>query len=158
MISTGLAESLSSAELRAVLAHEQAHARRRDPLRALLGLVLAAHLWFLPAAQDMRARARRGYELAADRHATNRCGRPALAAALLRMMSPPGTTPRFVAAFADSDLLDARVAQLESGQPPRPVRVSSMRSALTAAGALAFLTAVAGVWLFMLLACPCAMT
>ncbi|GAB3683836.1 M56 family metallopeptidase [Saccharopolyspora tripterygii] len=158
VISTGLAESLNDAELRAVLTHERAHARRKDPLRALVGQMLAAHLWFLPAAQDVRTRARREYELAADRHSADHCGRRALAGALLRITSPTAITPEFVAPFAESDLLDARVAQLESGHPPRPPRVSPMRSALTVAGALAFLTTVTGAWLFMLLACPCAAT
>ncbi|WP_187351861.1 M56 family metallopeptidase [Allosaccharopolyspora coralli] len=157
VISTGLAEILSPAELRAVVAHEQAHAKRRDPLRVLLGQMLAAHLWFLPAAEDMRTRARRSYELAADRDATNRYGQRALAGALLRVL-PAAITPGSVAPFADSDLLDARVAQLESGEPPRPHPVSPLRSALTATGACAFLTAVTGAWMFMLIACPCLMT
>lgn len=158
VISTGMAEVLSSTELRAVLAHEQAHARRRDPLRVLLARMLAAHLWFLPVAEDVRSRARRGYELAADRGAAHRYGRSALAGALLRVMSAPVATQGFVVPFVDTDLLEARVVQLESGQAPRPARVSSIRSALTGAGASGFLAAVAAAWLFVLLACPCAAT
>lgn len=158
VISTGLVASLSNTELRAVLAHEQAHAHRKDPLRALLGRMFAAHLWLAPAAHDLQLRARRDYELAADRHAAHRCGRRALAGALLRVTSPPAVVSEFVAPFAESGLLDARVAQLETGRPPRPARVSPLRSAMTGAGALVFLTAVTGAWSFMLIACPCATT
>ncbi|WP_406690607.1 M56 family metallopeptidase [Saccharopolyspora sp. ID03-671] len=153
VISTGLAESLNDAELHAVLAHEQAHVQRRDPLRALLGRLLAAHLWFMPAAQDMRSRARRDYELAADRHAVNVCGRSALAGALLRVLSPVAK-PEFVAPFAEPGLLDARIAQLESGQAPRRAPISPLRSAWTAVGVLAFMTAVVGSCLFIPHVCP----
>ncbi len=155
VVSRGLVAVLSGTELRAVLAHEHAHARRRDPLRLLLGRVLAAHLWFLPLATDMSGRARRGYELAADRHAVNRCGRTALASALLRVVPPTAGTSVVAAGFSDPELLAARVAQLESGHPPRPAAMSRLRAVLTATGGLTFVAAVAGAWAFMLLACPC---
>ncbi|WP_027945389.1 M56 family metallopeptidase [Amycolatopsis taiwanensis] len=154
VLSVGLVETLSRAELRAVLAHEHSHARRRDPLLVLLGSVLAAHLWFLPVARDLRSRAAREHELAADRHAATRCGRQALAGALLRVITQPTPAHGAAAPFAGADLLDARITQLESGRPPRPTPVPRLRSALTAAGALAFTAAVAGTWLLMLTNCP----
>lgn len=156
VVSTGLVGAVNGAELRAVLAHEQVHLRRRDPVRVLLARVLAAHLWFLPAARELRGRARGGYELAADRDAAGRYGRSALAGALLRVVSPSaGVGTAAVARFADPVLLASRVSQLESGEPPRPAPVPPGRALLTGAGALAFLTAVAGAWAFMLLTCPC---
>lgn len=155
VVSRELVATLSGPELRAVLAHEHAHARRRDPLRLLLGRVLAAHLWFLPLATDIRGRARRGYELSADRHAANRCGRAALASALLRVVSPPAGQALALAPFAEPAFLEARVTQLESGHAPRPSALSRYRAVLTAAGGLAFVATVAGAWAFMLLTCPC---
>ncbi|WP_199432871.1 M56 family metallopeptidase [Qaidamihabitans albus] len=153
VISSGLVAELGGAELRAVLAHEEAHARRRDPLRLLLGRALAAHLWFLPLAAEMCGRARRGYELAADRHAADRCGRAAVAGALLRLVSAPMSTAS-TAAFADPGFLRARVSQLESGQPPRAGALPRGRTALTMSGALAFVLTVSGAWMVMLLTCP----
>jgi beta-lactamase regulating signal transducer with metallopeptidase domain len=154
VVSTGLVGALGGAELRAVLAHEQAHLRRRDPLRVLLARVLVAHLWFLPMAGDLRRRARHGYELAADRDAADRYGRSALAGALLRVVSPPmGVEAAAVTRFADPALLESRVSQLESGRPPGPAPVAAGRALLTVAGALAFVAVVAGGWSFMLVAC-----
>jgi hypothetical protein len=154
VVSTGLVDALTGAELRAVLAHEQAHLRRRDPLRVLLARVLVAHLWFLPMAGDLRRRARHGYELAADRDAADRYGRSALAGALLRVVSPPiGVEAAAVTRFADPALLESRVSQLESGHPPRPAPVAAGRALLTVAGALAFVAVVAGGWSFMLVTC-----
>lgn len=154
VVSTGLVAVLKAAELRAVLAHEHRHLRSRDPLRILTGRVLAAHLWFLPVALDLRARARRGYELAADRHALRHYGRAATAGALLRLSAAPMTVPAGAAPLADPEVLAARVAQLESGQPPNPPTISTLHSATTFAGALAFVLAVFGAWLFMLVTCP----
>jgi len=153
VVSIGLVDALGGAELRAVLAHEQAHLRRRDPLRVLLARVLVAHLWFLPIARDLRRWARNGYELAADRDAAGRYGRPALAGALLRVVSPPVGVEAAVTRFADPALLASRVSQLESGHPPRPAPVAAGRAVLTVAGALAFVAVVAGGWSFMLVTC-----
>ncbi|PRX43462.1 BlaR1 peptidase M56 [Prauserella shujinwangii] len=154
VVGDALARELGTVELRAVLAHEHAHVRRRDPLRSLLALVLAAHLWFLPAAAELRGRAWRAQELAADRAAVRRSGRAALAAALLRVTAQvPGAAVS--APFATAELLAARVAQLESGVPPRPAAVSRRCGALTVAGACAFVVAVAGAWTLMVLTCPC---
>lgn len=155
VISSGLLSQLSTRQVRAVLTHEHAHARRRDPLRLLLGRVLAAHLWFLPLSVDLRGRAQQNYELAADRAAARRHGRVAVASALLQVTAPTASVPVAGARFATPELLEARVAQLESGQPPRPLRISRWRAALTAAGGLAFVATVAGAWVLMLLTCPC---
>lgn len=153
VVSTGLVDALGGAELRAVRAHEQAHLRRRDPLRVLLARVLVAHLWFLPMARDLRWRARNGYELAADRDAAGRYGRSALAGALLRVASRPVAVGAAVTQFADPTLLESRVSQLESGRPPRPAPVAAGRAVLTVVGALAFVAVVAGGWSFMLVTC-----
>ncbi len=84
-LSSGASELLSRAELRAVLAHEAHHARRRDPLRMLALAVLADALFFLPALRSLSRRYAELAELAADEAALARTGdRPAVAAALLR--------------------------------------------------------------------------
>jgi beta-lactamase regulating signal transducer with metallopeptidase domain len=154
VVSKGLVHTLSSRELRAVLAHERAHTRRRDPLRLLVGRVLAAHLWFLPAAQDIRVRAECGYELAADRHAVRRFGRSALASALLSVTDPSPGGP-VGAHFAGNDFLPHRIAQLEAGQAPLPERIPLARSMLTAVAVAGFMALTLGASAFLLLAGPC---
>jgi hypothetical protein len=74
VISTGLVETLTAAELAAVLAHEQVHQQCRDPLRMLLAAALTGHGLCLPA---LPARFVVGRELAADRRAMDRYGKRA---------------------------------------------------------------------------------
>lgn len=84
-VSDGALDVLAPAELRAVLAHERHHAVRRDPLRALVGRVLANALFFLPALRRSSERYDAVAELAADEAAVRDTGdRRGLAAALLR--------------------------------------------------------------------------
>lgn len=70
-ISRGLIEKLTSSELQAVIAHEQAHQRAYDPLVTALMSVVAAALKWLPGARDWMAAAYSLRELAADATATN---------------------------------------------------------------------------------------
>lgn len=77
-----------------------------------------------------------------------------MAGALLRVVSTPGV-PAVAAPFAEPELLEARVEQLESGTAPRPAALSRVRTTLTLAGALAFLSTVITAWTFVLLTCSC---
>ena len=83
VVSDGLVERLSEAELRSVIAHERHHARRRDPLRRALAKAFCDGFWFLP---PLRATARLQAavsELAADAVAIRSTGARPLASALL---------------------------------------------------------------------------
>jgi len=84
-LSSGLVAALGAAELRALLEHEAAHARRRDPLRRLTRELLAASLFFLPVLRQLAARRAALAELRADAAAVAACGGDAapLARALL---------------------------------------------------------------------------
>ena len=117
---------LDADELDAVLAHERAHARRRDPLRGLLGRAGADVLFFVPVAPWWHEHRAVAAELAADRAAVARAGTSALAGALLNLAdSTPA--PVATAAFGSEtrprlSTLDVRIAAL-TGQPrPRPPR------------------------------------
>ena len=84
-VSTGATETLGKDELCAVLAHEEKHARARDPLRMFCVRVLADALFFLPALRRLADRYASLSELAADAAAVRASGgdtRP-LASALL---------------------------------------------------------------------------
>ncbi len=92
-VSTGTLELLDEAEAGAVLAHEEHHAFRRDPLRMLLVEVLGDALFFLPIMRRLRERYRTLAELAADEAALGAAGEAApLASALLTFgqTSQPG--------------------------------------------------------------------
>ena len=78
-------DRLSPAELRAVLAHEGHHVRRRDPLRLLVARILADALFFLPALRRLERRYAELTELAADEAAVRAAGSAALASALLKL-------------------------------------------------------------------------
>ncbi len=78
-------DRLSKAELRAVLAHEGHHVRRRDPLRLLAARILAEALFFVPALHRLERRYAELAELAADEAAVRVAGSAALASALLKL-------------------------------------------------------------------------
>jgi Zn-dependent protease with chaperone function len=125
-ISRGLFEGVSEDELAAVLEHEQYHVRNLDPLKVLLVRALPATFLFLPALSALRIRYVAGRELAADRRAVQACGRTPLAAALLKVVRGPAWRELDVAAaIGGPELLDIRVAQLESGAEPRLARLSA---------------------------------
>ncbi|MEU4223809.1 M56 family metallopeptidase [Nonomuraea sp. NPDC026600] len=96
-----LTPTFDGPELQAVLAHEHAHARRRDPLRRVLARAAGDVLFYLPLASWWADRQLERSEVAADRAAIGRVGRKALAAALLSAAAPPlGQTPGLVSGLA----------------------------------------------------------
>ncbi|MGI5819870.1 MAG: M56 family metallopeptidase [Armatimonadota bacterium] len=66
VVATSLAASLDEASLEAILAHERAHARRRDNLRWLIAEGCAVLLAPMPTAWYFRAKLREAMEEAAD--------------------------------------------------------------------------------------------
>ncbi len=120
VVTSGLLDSASPGELRAVLEHERYHVCNLDPLKMLVMRALSATLFFLPALSSLRARYVTSRELAADRRAVLTCGRRPLAGALLKVMRGPEWSELSVSApFDGHRLLDARVTQLETGREPR---------------------------------------
>ena len=83
-LSTGALVALEDEELRAVLAHERHHQRRRDPLRLLVASALGDALFFLPVLRRLRKRYAELAEIAADDAAIAATGnRSVFASALL---------------------------------------------------------------------------
>jgi Zn-dependent protease with chaperone function len=111
-VTTSAVASLDDAALRAVLAHERHHARRRDPLRLATGRVLARALFFLPGLGDLVERQRALAELSADESAIS--GGPAHRSALARAMLSFSDSP---ASVASTGVDPARVDYL-LGEPP----------------------------------------
>ncbi|MFI0449665.1 M56 family metallopeptidase [Actinomadura sp. 6N118] len=119
--------ALSGPELDAVLAHEAAHARRRDPLRRLVSRAAADVLFYLPLAFWWRNRQIERSELFADRAAIDRVARKAVAVAL--MSADGGRLPETTAAWDGA--AQARAAQLLGDDVPRrrPARAQILASA-----------------------------
>jgi Zn-dependent protease with chaperone function len=140
-ISHGLVAATSPRELDAVLEHERYHVRNLDPLKVLLARALPATFFYLPALRELRARYIAGRELAADRRALESCGREPLAGALLKVVRGP-RWPELgaAAAIGGPDLLDVRVAQLETGSEP-PIGGVSVTALLISVVAFVALTA-----------------
>lgn len=81
-LSTGARRLLTDPELRAVIAHERHHARRRDPLCLLIVEAVRDAVFFAPVLASCRARYGGLTELAADEHAIAATGVRPLARAL----------------------------------------------------------------------------
>jgi Zn-dependent protease with chaperone function len=108
---------LTTGELEAVLAHEAAHVRRRDPLRFSALRFLACTLFWLTAVRRLVEDLTDEAEVMADDAAVR--GRPlALASALLALAQWRAPVPTGVG-FGDRDILDRRIRRL-AGQPVRP--------------------------------------
>lgn len=110
-LSSGAVTALEHHELEAVLAHEEHHASRRDPLRVLIARILRDALFFLPVMRHIADRYEGMAEMAADASAVRRCGdRGALASAMLTFeeRAPAGSV----------GIAPERVDHL-LGQPPR---------------------------------------
>jgi Zn-dependent protease with chaperone function len=138
-VSRGLLEGVSGGELRAVLEHERYHVCNLDPLKVVLVRALSAALFFLPALDSLHARYVAGRELAADRRAVAVCGRRPLAGALLKVVRGPEWSELDVAApIGGPELLNVRVAQLETGTEPKLQALSITRAAISLLGAAMF--------------------
>lgn len=148
-VSRGLLGAASAEELDAVLEHERYHVRNLDPLKVLLSRALTSSFFYVPVLARLHARYVAGRELAADRRALEAYGPKPLAGALYKVVRGPSWPElQAAAAIGGSELLDARVAQLESGaEPPlsgltpRAILLSTFGAALLSA---LFVTSVVG--------------
>ncbi len=95
-VSTGLVTRLAPDAVRAALAHEESHRRRRDPLRLLLLRVVARWIRSVPWSTRLLANVELRAEILADRFARSHASTAALAAALLCVLRHAGaaTLPR----------------------------------------------------------------
>lgn len=143
-VAESLADHLSPAELAAVLAHEGAHAARRDPLRLTIVRALACALFWLPALRRLADDLRDQAELLADDVAA--AGGPlVLASAILRVAEWSSGTPLAEAGvgFTRADLLERRVRRLAGEETP--VRSHVTRRSLAAAVAALVVVWTSGV-------------
>ena len=149
-IAAELVETLSGAQLTAVLAHERAHVIRRDPLRLSALRFLACTLFYLPAMRRLADDVADEAEVAADDFAL--VGRDATGAAILASAivdiavgwGRPSSRDGLLASgalvgFQRADLLERRVRRLLGEEAAVGTHVT--RRSIAGAGA-----ALAAVW------------
>ncbi len=123
-VSTALERELTQPQLAAVLAHEYAHVRRRDPLRLTILRALGCLLFWLPAMRRLAADVADDAEIIADDFAVR--GDPvALASAILALAQwrAPGRTGDAslqhggaIVGFQRDAMLDRRINRLLGNQ------------------------------------------
>lgn len=155
-LSTATIGQLQAGELGAVLAHEDHHRRRRDPLRMALLAALQQALFFLPVVRLLRQRYTVAQEVAADTAALQQPGgRAALARALYRLSG--SAVPRgAAAAFAQHGSVSTRVAVLAGerfSSAPLPFAQILATAAVMTLGAF-FLTPPASARVSVPVHCP----
>jgi len=129
-LSTAALVELDDDELRAVVAHERHHQRRRDPLRLLAAHAAGEALFFLPVLRHLRERYSALAELAADEAAVAAVGdRSVLASALLTFGQR--ANPDVVVGIAPE-----RVDHLFGERPRWELTVSLFAAALVTLGGL----------------------
>jgi hypothetical protein len=124
-VTQGLAKLLDAEELAAVIAHEQAHALRRDNLRQLLAQAAFGPTVIMPTAHAFLRRLQASVERAADLEAIRRdTTEPALASALVKA----ARKLRDLSGDPDEEPLRRRLANRArsscSTPPSRPTRPS----------------------------------
>ncbi len=119
LLSTGVVHRLSRPEIEAVLRHEQAHLRRRDPLRLLGVRALADALPSVSVLRQLAATLPLAQELAADRDALAAVGTEAVAGALLKVGEALGPVRNVDAPIMAFGAVDARIDQLLGEPPPQ---------------------------------------
>jgi Zn-dependent protease with chaperone function len=140
-LSRRLADSMTPAELSALLAHEAAHVARRDPFRLSLLRFVGRTLFWLPALRRLAADVADEAEIEADDRAA--ADQPlVLASAILSVArwSQARVALELAATgavgFAQGDLVERRVRRLVGEDVPVRSRVTR-RSVLSATGVLA---------------------
>ncbi len=135
-----LCQRLPRDQLAAVIMHEGAHVRRRDPLRLFLLRLLACTLFWIPALRRLEEDVRDEAEVLADDFAAR--GQPlVLASALLALAEwrrAPATPPLTVG-FQRDDLLERRIRRLAGEEP-------SVRSHVTRRSIVSATLALSIVW------------
>jgi hypothetical protein len=135
VFTSGLVERLSTEEQVAAFWHETQHALVREPLRCLLARVAASTFCWLPMLRDLFDRYTLLRELDADRLATTKTSRHALAGALEEVLGAPA----FAGGVSFADFAGARVDRLLDPERPLPSPFRRSRLAFSL-GAVALLS------------------
>lgn len=151
VVSPEFRAKLGEAELSAAIAHEEAHVRRRDPLRIWLAQILTDLQWPVPGARERLSDWITALEIARDDEARAKVEGADLATAILAAVRLE-QAPRFFAARVASPgkILTLRIERLLEPAPPpgrdAGVHVAWVFGVVVLGGAL-FVGADFGEWL-----------
>jgi beta-lactamase regulating signal transducer with metallopeptidase domain len=116
-VTTGLLGLLDDAELRALLLHERHHLRQHDPLRILLGEVVADAMSLLPIARTLARHHRVAQEVAADQAAiAGSESEVPLSSALLKLLTIESHRLHVPTAVGAFSVTEERIARLVYGE------------------------------------------
>ncbi len=132
VITSGLVERLSADEQAAVVWHEVAHARSREPLRCLFARLAANTFFWIPLLRGLLDRFLLVKEIAADRRAVARTSTAALAGALYEVANEPSP-----ASVGVGDFAAARIDRLFDADAALPPLFRPWQFMTSAVGALA---------------------
>lgn len=129
---TATAERLNQNELDAVLAHEAAHARRRDPLRRLVSRAAADVMFWFPLLRWWLRTHVENAEIHADKAAIDHAGRHGLAAAMLAAAAQPPVGVPAMGGATETRIAHLLGEDLPQRRPPRSLVVLSLLGAISA--------------------------
>jgi beta-lactamase regulating signal transducer with metallopeptidase domain len=161
--SDGLARLLDPTELRAVLLHEKAHARKRDPLKVFVAHVFAAAFWPVPLARTLRDRYLALLEVRADQEAAQTVSVRPVAGALVKLLQQAPAAPFQPAAVSHINPTEERVKWLlDPVRRPRiqllPARHLVANALMAVSAALLTLGATSGTGILMAASPYCQVT
>ena len=113
IITTSLVENLSERELEAVLLHEKAHLKARDPLKLLFGKTISIIFFFLPIFKELYKNMNATNEILADRFVLNyQQDNSHLRMALKKILANPQIIIPTVSSISNPEYLEIRINRL----------------------------------------------
>ncbi len=123
-LSRGMVEKLEPHELEALLLHEKHHLENYDPLKMLLGRLVVAALFFIPALRDILEQYLIEKEIAADRSAIRYQGHfRGIAGTLEKLLQEGSTIPAEGLVVGGAEALSYRIDHLMGHTSQRGVRI-----------------------------------
>lgn len=117
-LSRAVVDRLTTEELEALLLHEKHHLENCDPLKALLGRLIASALFFIPFLQDILTYYLIKKEIAADQEVIRKQGHHrGIAGALDKLLQDNLILPKIVWAGGGAGALEYRIASLLDSAP-----------------------------------------
>ena len=142
LLPEGLAERLSPSEMKAILAHELCHVRRRDNLLVSIHMIVEAVFWFHPLVWWIGARLIEERECACDEDVVSRGNAPDLyAEAILKVCRWSTESPLACVAGVTGGNLKRRIEQIMNARDV-PGLSFRKKAALTIAGAVVLMAPV----------------
>jgi len=144
-LSVGLLQSMPETEVQAVLRHEHAHVKARDPLRLAAVRLLSDFLWFLPVTRILAEVFSGLAEVWADEAAVSAGSNSLeLASAIVKTAGGASSEPRLAPALGGLAWVERRIMRLLGRELMIPVRIPWGRGLTSGLMIATFLALLAG--------------